>query len=83
MVDFSIAGHIIYSIAIVILYASVYKTAGNVIVKCAEQGKGLVKIDLISENFESLKKNDLRKGASGMADYRERWPGTHTCVWLL
>ena len=53
------------------IYASVYKTAGNVIVKCAQQRKRLVKIeDVVSENFESLKKNDLQKGASLMADYK-------------
>ena len=42
------------------------------IVKCAQQGKRLVvkMKDLTLETFEPLKKNDLRKGASLMADYK-------------
>ena len=48
--------------------------SGSVIVKCAQQGTRLsVKMkDLTSENFEPIKKSQLRKGASPMADYKGR-----------
>ena len=46
--------------------------SGSVIVKCAQQGTRLsVKMkDLMSENCEPIKKSQLRKGASLMADYK-------------
>jgi hypothetical protein len=34
------------------------------------RGKGLLSKDLTSEIFSTLKKNDLRKGASLMVDYK-------------
>ena len=46
--------------------------SGSVIVKCAQQGTKLsVKMkDLTSENFEPIKKSQLRKGVPLMADYK-------------
>lgn len=46
--------------------------SGSVIVKCAQQGTRLsVKMkDLTSENCELIKKSQLCKGASLMADYK-------------